>query len=552
MRRWLVCAAWPYVNTIPHLGTFTQLLSADVFARYLRLMGDDVVSVSGSDEHGTPIEVEAIRNKVAPRILTDGYHAAICKLLEKYNLAFDNYSRTESVVHLEFVREFYENIHKKGHVFTQEVSLPYCSVEGIFLADRFVKGTCPRCKAEGARGDQCDNCGRILDPAELIEPTCAICGSKPTVKRTEHWFFDLPKFTDILKSYVESNQQLQDSVRNFSLGWLAEGLKPRALTRDNRWGVPAPFPRSDGKTIYVWMEAVLGYISATIEWAQKIGQSDAWKAFWLDRSTRQAYFIGKDNIPFHTIILPALLVASSTGYVLPSQISATEFILYEGYGKFSKSKGIGVRMDAALEIAPPEYWRFATMSVRPEGRDFNFTWSGFENRINTDLNDVLGNFIHRTLVFINMHYAGKVPSPVSSAAPDDGFIKELEGISKRVGELMESFRLREALLAIVEIARKGNQFLSRHEPWNKIKKDRATTGTVIYYAVQLVAGLAILLQPFMPDTSEQIWAQLRLPNRAASRSWAEAGQALLNPGHQIAEAKPIFAKISVPRQPVKV
>jgi len=356
MGKWIVNAAWPYVNSVPHLGTFIHLLSADVYARYLRLKGEDVIAVTGSDEHGTPIEVEAIKKGISPRQLTDEIHKQICELLEAYNIRFDNYTRTESPVHVLFTQELYRKVYENGYVYTQDVSLPYCEKDQRFLPDRFVEGTCPHCGNEEARGDQCDSCGRVLDPLELINPKCVFCRTTPTVKTSKHWFFDLPKFRDKLLTAVQNNKQLPENARNFSLRWLEEGLKPRALTRDNKWGIPAPFPGAEGKTIYVWLEAVLGYVSASIEWAQKSGKPEAWKDFWFDKQTRNVHFVGKDNIPFHVIIFPALLLATHENYVLPWQVSSTEFILFEGQ-KYSKSKRIGVWIDEALKVAPAEYWR---------------------------------------------------------------------------------------------------------------------------------------------------------------------------------------------------
>jgi len=310
-RRWLVCSAWPYINYVPHLGTMIgSVLSADVFARYLRLRGDEVVFVSGSDEHGTPIEVEAIKRGIPPRKLTDEMHQKVKEIFDDWGITFDNYTRTESPTHKEFIQRFYMKIYENGHIFSEEIEMLYCPKCKRFLPDRFVEGECPYCGYENARGDQCENCGRLLDPVELKSPRCAICGSTPEVKKTTHWFFDLPKFEEDLKKYVEGNKQLPENARNFSLNLLKEGLRPRSLTRDNEWGIPAPFPGAEKKTIYVWMEAVLGYVSATIEWAKNIGKPDEWKKYWFDPQTKSVYFIAKDNIPFHVLILPALLMAS--------------------------------------------------------------------------------------------------------------------------------------------------------------------------------------------------------------------------------------------------
>jgi methionyl-tRNA synthetase len=541
MGRWIINSAWPYVNSVPHLGTFIHLLSADVYARYLRLRGEEVIAVTGSDEHGTPIEVEAIKNGVPPRQLTDRIHKQICDLLDAYNIRLDNYTRTESPVHIKYTQELYTKLYENGYIYTQNVNLPYCEVDQRFLPDRFVEGTCPHCGSEQARGDQCDSCGRVLDPLELIRPRCVFCGSTPTVKSSTHWFFDLPKFRDQLYTAVKENKQLPENARNFSLRWLEEGLKPRAVTRDNKWGIPAPFPGAEGKTIYVWLEAVLGYVSASIEWAEKSGKPEAWKDFWFTEGTRNVHFIGKDNIPFHVIIFPALLQATHEPYVLPWQVSSTEFILFEGQ-RFSKSKKIGVWVDDALKYAPAEYWRYVLIAIRPETRDANFTWREFETHVNAELNDVLGNFVHRTLTFINNQFDSAIPTPATLDAKDEEIKKEVEEAPGKIASLLDDFQLRNGLAATIELARKGNQYLSEREPWHLIKTDRIKTATTLHVASQLVGALEILLSPYLPETSQRIREQLNL---ADNRNWSDAGKFRLEGGHRIAKATPLFHKVKV-------
>lgn len=545
MGKWIVNAAWPYVNSIPHLGTFIHLLSADVYARYLRLKGEEVIAVTGSDEHGTPIEVEAIKRGISPKQLTDEIHNQICEFLEAYNIHLDNYTRTESPAHIRFTQELYTKVYENGYIYTQNVSLPYCQSDQRFLPDRFVEGKCPHCGYEQARGDQCESCGRVLDPLELKNPRCVFCGATPTVKSSTHWFFDLPKFRDKLQAIVQENKQLPDNARNFSLQWLQEGLKPRALTRDNKWGIPAPFPGAEGKSIYVWLEAVLGYVSASIEWAEKSGRPEAWKDFWFDKSTRNVHFIGKDNIPFHVIIFPALLLATHENYVLPWQVSSTEFILFEGQ-KFSKSKHIGVWIDETLKVAPAEYWRYVLMAIRPEARDANFTWREFETHVNTELNDVLGNFVHRTLTFINSQFGGKIPEPHEFDDKDLAIKADIEGAPSKIGSLFDQFQLKAALAGIIELARVGNQYLSEREPWHLIKTDRGKTATTLYLATQLVCSIGNLIAPFLPETAEQIHRQLNLD--ASTERWWDAGKLDLKPGHLISKSKPLFHKVAVSKQ----
>jgi methionyl-tRNA synthetase len=541
--KWIVNAAWPYVNSVPHLGTFIHLLSADVYARYLRLKGEEVIAVTGSDEHGTPIEVEAIKKGITPKQLTDVIHKQICDLLVAYNVRLDNYTRTESPTHIRFTQDLYRKLYSNGYVYTQNVNLPYCEKDQRFLPDRFVEGTCPHCGYEQARGDQCDSCGRVLDPLELESPRCVFCGTTPTIKTSTHWFFDLPRFRDRLQTFVQGNRQLPENARNFSLRWLEEGLKPRALTRDNKWGIPAPFPGAEGKTIYVWLEAVLGYVSASIEWAEKSGKPEAWKDFWFDKTTRNVHFIGKDNIPFHVIIFPALLLATHEDYVLPWQVSSTEFILFEGQ-KYSKSKKIGVLIDEALEVAPAEYWRYVLMATRPESRDANFTWREFEGHINTELNDVLGNFVHRTLTFINTQFDSKIPEPADFDPSDNQIKQQIENAPSKIGSLLDQFELKNALAAVIDLARAGNQYLSEREPWHLIKTDRIKTASTIYLASQLVRSIGILISPYLPDTGKGIADQLNEPDPFSLR-WFDAGKLDLKSGHSIGKAKPLFHKVAV-------
>lgn len=542
-RKWIVCSAWPYVNTIPHLGTFIQLLSADVFSRYLTMKGDEYVSVSGSDEHGTPIEVEAIRTGIPPKQLTDKYHKTICELLDKYDVKLTNYTRTDNPTHVRVVQDVCNKMYSNGYIFEQTTELFYCKKCERFLPDRFVEGECPFCGYDGARGDQCESCGRVLEALELKNAKCVVCGTKPETKSSKHWFFDLPKLEGKLRTYLEASTQFPSNARNFSMRWLEEGLKARALTRDNKWGIPAPFPGAEDKTIYVWIEAVLGYVSAVVEWAEKNGKPEEWKKFWFDKSTKNVHFIGKDNIPFHTIIFPALLMASGDDYVLPWQVSSTEFILYESQ-KFSKSRRVGVWVDEALKIADAEYWRFILMAMRPETKDANFTWQEFESLVNSGLNDAIGNFINRTLTFISTRYGGEVPGQGTYDDTDSRLMNEIKQAPNRVGEFFENFRLREALSSIVELARNGNQYMSTREPWHLIKKDEKKAATTLYVSVQLVYAIAVLLAPFMPRTAEKILNQLGLENTIVAGMWENIGVHLIHAGHKIGNPEPLFRKVS--------
>lgn len=538
----MVTCAWPYINYTPHLGTLIgSILSADVAARYYRLKGDNVVFVSGSDEHGTPVEVEAVRLGVPPKELTDKNHAKVVELWKKWGISFDNYTRTESPVHKEFVKNVFSRIYKKGCIFSQETELPYCSNCRRFLPDRFVEGVCPYCGAEGARGDQCDTCGRLLEPAKLVNSYCAICRSKPVIKKVKHWYFDLPKFTGPLRRFIESNGRLPANARQFSLNIINEGLKPRAVTRDNKWGIPAPFPGAEDKTIYVWVEAVLGYVSATIEYFKSRGEEEKWKEFWFDDDAKTLYFIGKDNIPFHTIILPALLLATGEDYNLPWNVSSTEFLQFKGE-RFSKSHKVGIWIDEALELFPADYWRYYLLSTRPETKDTNFSWEIFIEKVNADLNDTLGNFIHRTLTFINQHFASAVPRAESLDAYDKRVLKTVERRVEKAAQSLEDCKLQAALRNILDISRIGNKYFNDKKPWSLVKTDGQKAANTLYVAAQIVKTLAVTLQPFIPFTAERLSDFLNLPE--SLQNWKGATR-LLPEGHKIKGSKPLFSKIEV-------
>jgi methionyl-tRNA synthetase len=540
----LVTSAWPYINVTPHIGNLVgSVLSADVVARYYRLKGEDVVMVSGSDEHGTPIEVEAIRLGVSPKNLTDRNHARVVALFKAWGISFDNYTRTENPVHKEFVQNHLMKIFNNGYIFVQETTMLYCRNCRRFLPDRFVEGKCPYCGNEAARGDQCDSCGRLLEPTTLLEPYCVICKGKPITRTTKHWYFDLSKFSEELSSYLSGNEQLPTTTKNFSLNLIKEGLKPRAVTRDVGWGIPAPFPGAEDKTIYVWVEAVLGYVSATIEYFKNSGEPEKWKEYWFNKDAKTLYFIGKDNIPFHTIIFPALLLASGEDYNLPWNVSATEFLQFGGE-KASKSQRRGIFIDEAIELFPADYWRYYLMATRPETKDSNFSWELFIEKVNSDLNDTFGNFIHRTLTFINTQLGGEVPQPKTLEEDDEEILKTLKEKVETIAKEIENCRLQSAANNVISVSRIGNQYLNEKEPWKLIKKDRDKALNVIYVAAQIVKSLAIISAPFIPFAAEELWKTLNLPGSVHQQKWDEALKPL-PPTHKIAEAKPLFRKVEV-------
>ena len=536
---------------MPHLGNIvSSILSADIAARYHRLKGDDVVYVTGSDEHGTPIEVEAVQLGIPPKQLTDQNHEKVVELFERWGISFSNYTRTENPLHKKFVQDLLQKIYDNGYIFTQETELPYCPNCNRFLPDRFVEGICPHCNYEQARGDQCEACGRLLEPAKLIQPYCTICRSTPVIKRSIHWYFDMPKFAEQLREYIKNNERLPENARNFSLNLLKEGLKPRPVTRDNKWGIQAPFPGAEDKTIYVWVEAVLGYLSATIEYFRKLGQEEKWKEYWFNKDAKTLYFIGKDNIPFHTIILPALLLATKEDYNLPWNVDSIEFLMFEGKA-FSKSRRIGIWIDEALQLFPADYWRYTLISIRPETKDTNFAWKTFIEKVNSDLNDTLGNFIHRTLTFINRHFNSKVPKPSKLHEHDKRTLQSSRKTVEKIEQALEEFKLQEALRQVMSLSHLGNRYLNEKEPWKTIKTNPQSSANTLYVAAQIVKILAITLEPFTPFTAEKLWELLNLPGVVHEQAWDETEKDL-PPGHKINEAKPIFSKIKATEEKLQI
>lgn len=549
--KWVITSAWPYVNAIPHLGNLIgSTLSADVFARYLRLKGDEVVFVSGSDSHGTPVSVEAKKLNVPAEELAFKYHYIIKDLHEKWQISFDNYTITHNPIHIDFVQKMYLDIQKNGYINEKEIETLYCEYDDLFLPDRFVEGICPHCDFEDARGDQCDNCQKLLTPLELINPRCAVCGNAPTIKKTKHWYLDLPKLQDQLKKLIEENDIIPVNARQMCLNSIAEGLPERAITRDLEWGIPAPFENAKDKTIYVWFEAVLGYITAVKEWAEKlINDPDKFNYFWNDPNTKTVYFIGKDNIIFHLIVFPGLLIAYNEDkkqdekLVLPYNVSSTEWLMYENQ-KFSKSRGIGIWIDDALKLAPLDYWRFNLIYNRPEKSDASFLWSEFDNNIKT-LNDVIGNFIHRSLTFIYKQFNSSIPKRIELDKIDREFISKINTISEKVGNLLDNFELRKALREIVDFGRDGNIYLNDKAPWHLIKQNKSAAGLVFNLCAQAVYALAILLGPFIPETSNKILDYLNFKKTIEELSWDSVNDNVLKGGHKIKVPKPLFQKLDI-------
>jgi len=547
-RKWIVTSAWPYINAVPHLGNLIgSVLSADVFARYCRLKGDEVVFVSGSDEHGTPVAVSALQQNLSCEDLIKKNHTYIKKLFEKWQISYDNYTETHNPTHIEFVKEFFLQVEKNGYIFVKEEDVLFCKNCKLYLPDRFVEGTCPFCHFESARGDQCDNCGHLLTPTQLIDYHCKSCGGKNIeIRKTKQWYMDFPKLEPKLKKFIE-NEKFSINAKNICKNFIKDGIPARSVTRDLDWGIPAPFKGAENKVIYVWFEAVLGYISAVKEWAEKIRDDPKlFDYFWRDKSCRSVYFIGKDNIIFHLIIFPGLIFAYNENltknekFTLPYNISTTEFLMYEG-GKFSKSRNRGIWIDEALEIAPLDYWRYYLIKNRPETKDASFLWDEFIASIN-ELNDVIGNFIHRILTFINKYFDSTIPFPQEFDNDDINLNNQIKDSIKKVEAFYEEIKLKSALKEIVDLTRIGNKYLNDKQPWHLIKENKTKAGTILFLCVQLVYIVAILLAPIIPSSSRKIFQMLNKSDDLNSHNWSEIFSYSIKSGDKINAPIPLFKK----------
>jgi methionyl-tRNA synthetase len=526
-KRVLVCSAWPYASGVPHLGNLvSSLLSGDVFTRYYRLRNCDVLYVSGTDAHGTRIEYEARQLGISPAELARRNHERICRVLDGFGIAFSNYTTTESPVHTKFVREIYLQMEANGYIRTRTEERAYCLNCHLFLADRFITGTCPRCGAPGAMGNQCDVCGAILEPEELVDPLCSFCGRGDIEFRsTRHWYLDLTKLSPQLHEYVAS-RHFQGNVRRFTQQMIDDGLKPRAMTRDIAWGIPAPFSGAEGKVIYVWGEAALGYVSATIE---HFHGEEGWKKFWFGDDVHQIYTIGKDNIPFHTLIFPGQLIASGMGYHLPDQIAATEYLNWIDGESFSKSRGVGLYCDDALEVMDGELWRFYLLYNRPEGRDVNFSFEELDKAVNGILISNVANLMNRVLAFVQTRYDRVVPD-----APLDPEVKEhLDRAVAAYEKGMTTGSLSQALRAVCSLAVFGNEYFQRKAPW--VTKDGPAVGS----AFHLVKGMALLLIPFVPKFASRVLKVMRITDAR----WEEIDRS--DAGREITDERVLLERIDV-------
>ncbi len=542
MKPLLVTAALPYANGPVHIGHLAgAYLPADIYVRFQRMLGEDVLFICGSDEHGVPITLRARKEGITPQQVVDKYHSIIRKSFADFGISFDIYHRTSEKVHYETASDFFTVLNDKK-VFTEEESEQYYDEEaGIFLADRYITGTCPNCGNPNAYGDQCEKCGKSLSPSDLINPHSQLSGKPPVKKKTKHWYLPLDKFQkEWLEKWIISHKDdWKNNVFGQCKSWLDQGLQPRAVTRDLDWGVPVPLPDAKGKVLYVWFDAPIGYISATKALFIESGKPEGWKKYWTGDS-RLIHFIGKDNIVFHCLIFPAMLKAYGD-FVLPENVPANEFLNLEG-DKISTSRNWAVWLHEYLQDFPgkQDVLRYVLCSTAPENKDNDFTWKDFQARNNNELVAILGNFVNRALVLADKYYAGKVPAPGKLTKEDDSCINEINEAPVRIRDLVLGYRLREALFELMNLARTGNKYLADQEPWKLYPTDPERVKTILYVSLEICAALAYIMEPFLPETSKKLLAMMNLkPGK-----WEEFHRhRILKEGHQLGKAGLLFEKI---------
>ena len=544
-KRHLVTAALPYANGPIHIGHLAgAYIPADIYVRYLRLKNEDVVFICGSDEHGVPITIKARQEGVSPQSIVDRYHNMNKKAFEDFGISFDIYSRTTSKTHYHLASDFFTKLYKKGE-FIEKISEQYYDEEtGQYLADRYITGTCPHCGNNYAYGDQCENCGTSLNPTDLINPKSTLSGSKPVLKETKHWFLPLDKYEGFLKKWIlDEHKNWKANVYGQCKSWLDQGLQPRAVSRDLDWGIPVPVKGAEGKVLYVWFDAPIGYISATKDLTSE------WEKYWKDKETKLVHFIGKDNIVFHCIIFPVMLKTEGT-YILPDNVPANEFLNLEG-DKISTSRNWAVWLHEYLQEFEnkQDVLRYVLCANAPETKDNDFTWKDFQKRNNNELVAILGNFINRTLVLTHKYFKGKVPEIKELTDYDRTTINEIAEIKSSVENSIENFRFREGLKYAMDYARLGNKYLADTEPWNIIKTQEDRVRTILNISLQIIANLSVITDPFLPFTASKLAGYLNIKKL----TWYEAGNVdIIPPGHQINKPCLLFEKIEDPEIEVQL
>ena len=545
-KRILVTSALPYANGPIHLGHLAgAYLPADIFVRYHRLKGDDVIYICGSDEHGVPIMLRARSEGISPQDIVDRYHELNKKSFEAFGMSFDYYGRTSSPVHHKTSQDFFRVLADKNVFVLKTEKQLYDPEAKMFLADRFIVGTCPYCGYENAYGDQCEKCGRSLSPSELLNPRSAVTNAKPILKETTHWYLPLAKFQKQLEEWIDTHKNWKPNVLGQVRSWFNDGLADRAVTRDLPWGVPVPEDvakkygvDASGKVLYVWFDAPIGYISATKEWAEKQGDPDLWKTYWQNNETRLVHFIGKDNIVFHCLIFPAMLMAHGD-FVLPDDVPANEFLNLEG-NKLSTSRNYAVWLDDYLQRFEPDPLRFVLASILPETKDSDFSWKDFQARHNNELADIYGNFINRTMTFAHKYFGGKIPELGTLSDLDKELIERLKKAPGHLGKLIDKYQMRAYVRELMDLARFANKYFNDKEPWKTRKSDLQSCATTINLCLQTVATLSVLSEPVLPFTSREIWEMLNIKGTPV---WDEFPEKRLPSGHPLGKAKILFKKI---------
>jgi len=541
-KRYTITAALPYTNGPIHIGHLAGVyVPSDIYARYLRLQGRDVAFICGSDEHGVAISMKAKKEGITPQEVIDKYDAIIRQSFLDFGISFDNYSRTSSEIHHKTASEFFKKLYDKGDFIEETTDQLYDAKADQFLADRFVTGTCPKCDNPEAYGDQCEKCGSTLNATDLINPKSTITGDTPILKSTKHWFLPLNRYESFLREWILEGHKndWKPNVYGQVKSWVDGGLEPRAVTRDLDWGIDVPVAGAEGKKLYVWFDAPIGYISATKEWATREGKD--WEPYWKDEETKLVHFIGKDNIVFHCIIFPAMLKAEGS-YILPDNVPANEFLNLEG-NKLSTSKNWAVWLHEYLQDFPEKQdsLRYTLTANAPETKDNDFTWKDFQARNNNELAAIFGNFINRVVVLTNKYYDGIVPTPNEFSEVDKQTLAELKAYPAVISSSIERYRFREALSELMNVARLGNKYLADEEPWKMIKENPARVQTQMYVALQIASALAILSEPFLPFTSTKLCNILHIEVNNWNLEFENWN--LTKPGHQIGQAEILFAQI---------
>lgn len=545
-KRITITAALPYTNGPIHIGHMSGVyVPADIYARYQRLQNRDVAFICGSDEHGVPIAIRAKKEGITPQELVDKYHAIIKKSFEDFGISFDNYSRTTAKVHHDTASEFFKTLNENGKFVEKETMQLYDPEAKQFLADRFVVGTCPKCGAEDSYGDQCESCGTSHNATDLINPRSAITGNKPELKATKHWFLPLDEYQEWLEEWIVKGHKddWKPNVYGQCKSWLDDELQPRAVTRDLDWGIPVPVEGAEGKVLYVWFDAPIGYISATKEWAEREGKD--WEPYWKSEDTKLVHFIGKDNIVFHAIIFPSMLKAHGD-YILPDNVPANEFLNLEG-DKFSTSRNWAVWLPEYLEDFPgqQDVLRYVLTANAPEAKDNDFTWKDFQARNNNELVAIFGNFINRVMVLTHKYYKGVTPASGGFTEVDKEVLSKLRSYPANIASSIERYRFKEAQAVWMNLARIGNKYLADEEPWHTVKTDEERTQTIMYVALQVATALAVLGEPFLPHTSKKLKDMLQLEKLTSPLNWQSVveEEVLMPTGHEVGKSELLFAKI---------